>query len=179
MNFPEDYPSLIFEGNMSFLPSVDAMIYFCRDVFPLITAKAPEAKLWIVGRDPTSEVRNLHNERIIVTGTVDDVRPYLARASVFICPMRKGAGIKNKLLQAWAMGKPVVATSVGAGGLPAVHQKNVLIADDTHSFAREIICLLADPELRKTLGRNGRQTVLSKYTWDQQARYLQNWMSCH
>jgi glycosyltransferase involved in cell wall biosynthesis len=179
MNLGEDYPSLVFEGNMSFGPSVDAIAYFCREVFPIITSRIPEIRLSIVGRDPTEDVRRLQSERVVVTGKVDDVRPYLDRASVFICPMRKGAGIKNKLLQAWSMAKAVVATSVATGGLAAVHEENVLIADDSQSFANEIIRILQSPQMRKTIGINGRHTVVRYYTWERQVQQLEAWMSSH
>jgi polysaccharide biosynthesis protein PslH len=176
LGLPEDYPSLIFEGNMSFGPSADAVAYFCAEIFPLIKAQLPQTKLWIVGRNPTEEVRNLHADQVIVTGSVDDVRPYLDRASVFVCPMRKGAGIKNKILQAWAMAKPVVATSIAAGGLSATPGENIVIADEPRSFAHQVNCLLQNPELRQVLGQRGRETVLRDHTWDRQVQLLENRM---
>jgi len=176
LGLPEDYPSLIFEGNMSFGPSADAVEYFCAEIFPMIKAQLPQVKLWIVGRNPTKEVRNLHADQVIVTGSVDDVRPYLDRASVFVCPMRKGAGIKNKILQAWAMAKPVVATSIAAGGLSATPGENIVIADEPRSFAHQVNCLLQNPELRQVLGQRGRETVLRDHTWQRQVQLLENRM---
>jgi len=173
LGFAEDFPSLIFEGNMSFSPTVDGVIYFCREILPLIQEKVPQIKFYIVGKDPLQEVRALASDCITVTGYVDDVRPYLDRASVFICPMRKGAGIKNKILQAWAMARPVVATSVALGGLRAIPDGNIIVADDPKSFAQQVVRLLDNPSLRGELGRRGRETILEHNTWEQQAGSLE------
>jgi len=169
----EDFPSLIFEGNMSFPPSVDAVLYFCREILPLIQKKVPQVKFYIVGKDPLQEVRSLAGNCIVVTGYVNDVRPYLDCASVFVCPMRKGAGIKNKILQAWAMAKPVIATSVALGGLRIIPDGNIIVTDGPKSFAQEVIRLLDNPGFREELGQTGRQTVVEHYTWEQQARSLE------
>lgn len=169
---PQD-PSLVFEGNMSFGPSVDAIVYFSKEILPKIRLQVPGVKLFIVGRDPAAAVRQLQSEEVIVTGSVNDVRPYVDRASVFVCPMRKGAGIKNKLLQAWAMAKPVVATSVAAAGLNARRGDNILVADEPAEFAAKVTALLRSPEMRVSLGRRGRETVLEYHTWDRQARLLE------
>jgi polysaccharide biosynthesis protein PslH len=169
----EDFPSLIFEGNMSFSPSVDAVLYFCREILPLVWKQAPKTKFWIVGKEPVQEIRALANDRIIVTGYVDDVRPYLDRASVFVCPMRKGAGIKNKVLQAWAMAKPVVATSITLGGLRAQNAYNIMIADGARAFAEHAIRLIGDRALRNALGKKARKTVLEYYSWEERVRPLE------
>lgn len=169
---PQD-PSLIFEGNMSFGPSVDAVVYLCGEILPKIRSQVPGVKLFVVGRNPTEEVRQLERADVIVTGSVDDVRPYLDRASVFVCPMRKGAGIKNKLLQAWAMAKPVVATSIAAAGLNAYQGHNMLIADEPDEFAAHVISLLRSPIERKNFGLRGRESVLRDYTWNRQVRILE------
>jgi sugar transferase (PEP-CTERM/EpsH1 system associated) len=173
LKLPEDFPSLIFEGNMGFAPSIDAVLYFCREIFPLIQEKISEVKFYIVGKNPSGEVRNLGSEQIFVTGYVDDVRLFLDRASVFVCPMRKGAGIKNKVLQAWAMAKPVVATSVALGGLRVVPDENIIVADGARSFAQKVVRLLENSYLREKLGRRARETVREHYSWEQQARSLE------
>ena len=173
LGLAEDYPSLIFEGNMSFSPSVDAVLYFCREILPLIWKKVPQARFYIVGKDPGHQVRALRSDRIIVTGYVDDCRPYLDRASVFVCPMRKGAGIKNKILQAWAMAKPVVGTSVAFGGLRTVSDNTIVTADDPKSFAQKVVSLLGDSKLREELGRRARNSILNYYTWERQGRSLE------
>jgi len=158
---------------MGFAPSIDAVLYFCREIFPLIQEKISEVKFYIVGKNPSGEVRNLGSEQIFVTGYVDDVRLFLDRASVFVCPMRKGAGIKNKVLQAWAMAKPVVATSVALGGLRVVPDENIIVADGARSFAQKVVSLLENSYLREKLGRRARETVREHYSWEQQARSLE------
>ena len=170
---PEVYPSLIFEGNMSFGPSVDAICYFHAAILPKIKKQIPEIKLWIVGKDPAREIQNLEAADVTVTGFVEDVRPYLDRASVFICPMRKGAGIKNKILQAWAMGKPVVSTSIALAGLSANPEENIIVADRPDQFAAQVVRLLKDESLRKAVGECAKRTVRDRYSWRQQAALLE------
>jgi len=169
----EVYPSLVFEGNMSFAPSVDAICHFHSEILPKIKSQIPETKLWIVGKDPAKEVQNLKGVDVTVTGYVQDVRPYLDRASVFVCPMRKGAGIKNKILQAWAMGKPVVSTSIALAGLDAKPGENILVADKSDQFAAEVIRLLKDESLRKAMGALAKRTVCNRYSWRQQAELFE------
>ena len=106
-----DPATIVFEGNMMFGPNVDTARRLATRILPRVTASVPQARLVLVGRDPSPEVARLASAQVTVTGTVDDVRPYLARGTVFACPMRLGSGIKNKVLQAWAMGRPVVATT--------------------------------------------------------------------
>jgi polysaccharide biosynthesis protein PslH len=166
--------SIAFEGSMRFGPNVDAATYLCREIFPLIKARRPSAKLWLIGRDPAQAVRALACESIVVTGTVPDVRPYLARAAVFVCPMRQGGGIKNKILQAWAMGKAVVATSRSLGGLSARDGVNLLIRDTPAQFAMATDALLADPSRCQMLGSHARTTVTSCYGWSAQAEKLES-----
>jgi glycosyltransferase involved in cell wall biosynthesis len=126
----------------------------------------------LVGTDPTPEVRALACDAIEVTGYVDDVRPHLDRARVFVCPLRKGAGIKNKILQAWAMGKAVVATPQSVGGLEVQEGVNVLVRPFNRGFVEAIVALLNDPARAAALGEAGRRTVLDHYTWDLKAAEL-------
>ena len=169
----EIYPSLVFEGNMSFAPSVDAICYFHSEVFPQIKNQMPETKLWIVGKDPVKAIQDLKGDDVTVTGYVQDVRPYLDRASVFVCPMRKGAGIKNKILQAWAMGKAVVSTSIASAGLCAKPGENIVVADSSDRFAAEVVRLLKDGPLRKAIGERAKHMVRDRYSWRQQAELLE------
>jgi glycosyltransferase involved in cell wall biosynthesis len=105
---------------------------------------------------------------------VEDIRPFLDRATVFVCPMRMGAGIKNKILQAWAMEKPVVATSTAIGGLRASPGENIVVATGPKAFAGAVVALLRDPSARQHLGKHGRDTVLTFYSWEQQARTFEH-----
>ena len=177
LNLSENYPSLIFEGNMSFPPSVDAILYFCSEIFPKILQEIPETRLYIVGKNPSPSVQNLADSNVVVTGFVDDVRPYLDRASVFICPMRKGAGIKNKILQAWAMAKPVVATSLSCGGLTINPGQNILVCDGSQGFASAVVGLLKEKEKRDTLGQEALRTVRQNYSWGSKAKDLGQMMA--
>src|SRR5690349_14724370 len=159
---------IAFEGNLAYEPNADAAVRLCRDVLPLVRRSHPGARVVLIGRDPSPEVRALASEHVEVTGTVDDVREHLLRASVFACPMRLGAGIKNKILQAWALGIPVVASTAALGGLDAVDGEHALVADEDEDFAKRIAQLLDSAELRSKLGASGRRLALEKYTWKAQ-----------
>jgi glycosyltransferase involved in cell wall biosynthesis len=170
---PRRNPWIVFEGNMGFAPNVDGAAWFCRDVFPLIVRRRPDVRLWLVGKDPTPAVRDLAGDRVRVTGTVDDVRPWLDQAAVFVCPMRSGAGIKNKILQAWSMALPVVTTTIATGGLEVADGNNLLVEDDPVLFAERVVALLNDPDLAARIGQAGRATILRSYTWQQKSRELE------
>jgi glycosyltransferase involved in cell wall biosynthesis len=156
---------IVFEGSMFFAPNVDAARYFVEEIFPLIRQAIPDVQFTIVGRDPTAEVRALTGDGVIVTGSVPDVRPYLQRASVFVCPMRSGAGIKNKILQAWSMGKAMVSTTAGVGSIRTEEGRNILIRDTPEKFADAVVDLLQNPEQGTRLGEAGRATIVAHYTW--------------
>jgi sugar transferase (PEP-CTERM/EpsH1 system associated) len=168
-----DHPSLVFEGSMDFRPNIEGIVAFCKDTLPLIRRQCPDVHLTIVGKDPAPAVAALAGPGVEVTGFVDDVRPYVDRSSVFVCPLRRGAGIKNKILQAWAMEKPVVATSVSCGGLALSEGENILVADAPDEFARVVLELLDDPERCAELGRNGRRTVLEHSSWEATASRME------
>lgn len=166
--------TLVFEGNMGFRPNEDGICYFCKEIFPLVRSRCPEATLNIVGRDPSAAVLELDRlEGVHVTGFVDDVRPWLEQAAVFVCPLRKGAGIKNKVLQAWAMGKATVATPASVGGLSVEEGHNVLVRNEPRAFADAVVELLEHPETRQSLGMNARKTVLDRYEWRVKAQQLE------
>ena len=169
---PEDFPSLVFEGAMSHPPNVDGILWFCREALPLIHARRPEVKMLVVGKDPGPAVIGMVGPKIEVTGYVDDVRPWVDRSTIFVCPLRRGAGIKNKILQAWAMQKPVVATSISCGGLELRPGENIELADTPQELADSVLALLDDPERRTALGQAGRETVLEHYTWERRAQQM-------
>jgi glycosyltransferase involved in cell wall biosynthesis len=147
------------------------MEYFCREILPKVQQHVPDAKLYIVGAEPTAALRKLHNgQSIIVTGRVDDIRPYIARSSVYVVPLRLGAGIRGKIMEAWASRKPVVATTISAAGLVRKHEENILIADTTEEFVEAILRLFGDPVLRAKLGENGLNTCRQEYDWSSQVR---------
>jgi sugar transferase (PEP-CTERM/EpsH1 system associated) len=158
-------PHLVFTGSMDWLPNEDAMKYFCQDVLPLIREQEPQVSLSIVGRAPTPAVRALANDRIEVTGTVDDVRPHMDKAAVYIVPLRIGGGTRLKIFEAMSMGKAVVSTSVGAEGLPLVADKHALLADEPRPFADAVVALLRDRSRRQALERAARSLVVEHYDW--------------
>jgi glycosyltransferase involved in cell wall biosynthesis len=162
----EDFPSLVFEGAMDFLPNRDGIQAFVHETLPLIHAKRPEVKLFIVGKNPVAEVKALASDRVTVTGFVDDVKPWVEKASVFVCPLKRGAGIKNKILQAWSLERPVVATSVSCGGLPLEPGVNIEVADEPRAFADKVLALLDDPERRRAMGTASRRTIIEKCSWE-------------
>lgn len=166
---PADPRYVVFEGNMHFGPNIDAAQRLVRDILPLMKERMPDVRVGLVGRDPVDEVQVLASPAVDVTGTVDDVRPYLARAAVFACPLQLGSGIKNKILQAWAMGRPVVATPQCLGGLSAEDGRNILVRSEPRSFADAVCGLLADPGRAAALGAAGRETVMREYSWQKQA----------
>jgi polysaccharide biosynthesis protein PslH len=158
--------SLVFTGSMDWLPNEDAMVYFCNRVLPLIRADEPDVRLSIVGRAPTPAVRKLADDPAIhVTGRVDDVRPYVSDAAVYIVPLRIGGGTRLKIFEAMAMGRAVVSTTVGAEGLPVKHGEHVMIADDPATFARAVVRLLRDEDLRQRIGSAARALVVARYDW--------------
>jgi len=173
MSVPSAEATIAFEGNMNFSPNVDAAQRLARDILPRVKSVVPAARAIIVGRDPAAEVHALQSPVVEVTGTVEDVRPYLARAAVFACPMNLGSGIKNKILQAWAMEIPVVATSASLGGLAARDGENILIRDTSESFADAVLQLIRDPALAQRIGKAGRSTIASTATWEARARELE------
>jgi sugar transferase (PEP-CTERM/EpsH1 system associated) len=170
---PASGRSVVFEGSMKFAPNAEGAVHFCREILPLIREREPNVTVTIVGADPRPEVRALANESVHVTGFVPDVRPYLAQASVFVCPLLSGAGIKNKILQAWAMEKPVVATPISCGGLVLDPGRNLIVAEGRREFADAVLRLFAEPKLREELGRAGRRTVLDHYAWSAKARQME------
>jgi len=168
-------PILIFTGVMGYPPNIMAMIYFCKSIFPLITREIPEAKLLIVGRYPSREILRLEETitGVKVTGKVEDVRPYMSQSKIYVCPLISGAGIKNKILEAWASGKPIVATSLSCQGIEVSPGENVLIADDARSFADTVVNLLQDENLASKLAIKGREKVLKYYNWESKAKVLE------
>jgi len=157
---------LVFTGSMDWLPNEDAMLYFCRDILPLIRAAEPDVTLSIVGRSPTPAVTALAADAgIDVTGRVDDVRPRMRAGAVYIVPLRIGGGTRLKIFEAMAMGKAVVSTTVGAEGLPVRDGEHVRLADTPAAFAHAVVQLLRDPARRAQLENAARALVVERYDW--------------
>jgi sugar transferase (PEP-CTERM/EpsH1 system associated) len=157
---------LVFTGSMDWLPNEDAMLYFCRDILPLIRRQEPQVTLSIVGRAPTPAVQRLAAEHnVVVTGRVDDVRPFMGHAAVYIVPLRIGGGTRLKIFEAMAMGKAVVSTTVGAEGLPVTSGTHVTLADEPHTFAQAVLELLRNLDRRRALEAAAHALVLERYDW--------------
>jgi glycosyltransferase involved in cell wall biosynthesis len=151
---------------MDWLANEDAMVFFCREVLPLIRRDEPGATLWIVGRSPTSRVLRLAREAgVTVTGRVDDVRPYMADAAVYVVPLRIGGGTRLKIFEAMGMGKAVVSTAVGAEGLPVDDGRHLLIADEPRTFAAAVVRLMRDVAQRRALETAARALVVDRFDW--------------
>ncbi|HET7219106.1 MAG TPA: glycosyltransferase, partial [Vicinamibacterales bacterium] len=165
---------VVFTGSMDWLPNADGVLYFCREVLPLIRAVEPDVTFTIVGRSPTPEVRRLAEDRgVEVTGRVEDVRPYLAKSSVYVVPLRIGGGTRLKIFEAMAAGRAVVSTTIGAEGLPAEHGKHLLLADGAQPFANAVVALLRDADRRRAIEREARALVTERYDWAAAATQLE------
>lgn len=162
---------LVFSGSMDWYPNEDAMLHFVESIQPHIRREVPDATLTVVGRRPSERLRAVALAAgARVTGTVPDVRPFLDEAAVYVVPLRVGGGTRLKILEALAMGKAVVSTSVGAEGLPIEPGRHFVCADDPVAFAEAVVSLLRDPERRAALGQAGRRLVLERHSWGQVAR---------
>lgn len=157
-------PLVVFTGSMDWEANIDGIEYFCRDVWPLVRRRVPEARFRIVGRNPHDRIRKLASESIEVTGTVPSVIPHLAEAAVIVVPLRAGGGTRLKIYEAMAMGKAVVSTSIGAEGLEVVHGRDILLADDAPSFSQCVIHLLNDPKKRRQYGIAATRQV-QQFDW--------------
>lgn len=158
--------SLVFTGTMDFRPNVDAMLWFMREALPLIQAEIPDVHVDVVGQRPHPRLDPLReNASVTLTGFVEDVRPYIANAALYVAPLRMGGGTRLKLLEAMAMGKAVVATRLGAEGYPVRDGRELVLADTAADFAESVISLLQSPKRRTALGRTARAFVEERYDW--------------
>ncbi|HKT34003.1 MAG TPA: glycosyltransferase [Nitrospira sp.] len=158
---------LVFSGSMDWLPNDDAMKYFVRQVLPRIRAACPNVTMTIVGRNPFPGIMALSraDPSIHVTGRVEDVRPYLEEAAVYVIPLRIGGGTRLKVFEAMAMEKPIVSTSIGVEGLPIVNRTDALVADEPELFADAVIRLLDDPASAERMGQAAARKVRAQFGW--------------
>lgn len=164
----DNCPSVLFVGNFAYEPNVDAALYFCRDIFPLILKDVPNVKLFLVGNAPPSEICSLaSNRHIEVSGRVASLIPFYKHADVVVCPLRIGGGIKVKVLEALGHGKAIVSTSIGAQGLDLSTYRAVAVADEATDFAENVVRLLVHPEERHTQERQALAYAGTLPTWDQ------------
>jgi len=162
-----DPRNVVFTGSMDWLPNEDAIRYYTDQILPLIRRSLPDVTLTVVGRNPYPGLIELSQKDrgIVVTGRVEDVRPYMERAAAYVVPLRIGGGTRLKIYEAMAMEKAIVSTSVGAEGLPVTDGKEIFIADTPEQFAAAVVKLLTDPSFAKEVGEQARQTVVEKFGW--------------
>ena len=165
VDLPAHPARIVFTGQMDYAPNIEAVIGFVRESLPRIRTAVPDVSFAIVGRAPTAAVRALASNDVIVTGAVADTRGWLASADIVVAPLKLARGVQNKVLEAMAMGKAVVASSGAAEGLDAVDGRDLIVADDP---AEAVIALLGDPARRAALGAAARTQMESRYGWDAQ-----------
>jgi sugar transferase (PEP-CTERM/EpsH1 system associated) len=166
---------IVFVGRMDYFPNVDGALYFARTIFPIVRRSVPYAELRIVGSNPTKAIRRLANiPGITVTGQVPDVRPHLAEAVVAVAPLRLARGTQNKILEAMAMGIPVVASVEAAKGITATPGENLLVAHDRDTFASHVIKLMQNEQLRRSLSQSGRQKIALTHNWSNSMNILED-----
>ena len=174
--FAADEISVVFTGAMDYWPNVDAVTWFASDILPSLCVSVPSLRFYIVGMRPTPTVQALASERVIVTGTVTDVRPYLAHARAVVAPLRVARGIQNKVLEAMAMGRPVIASSSCAGGIDATPGEEFETATDAATFVTQISALLQNPDRAEAIGRAARRLVQQRYSWDARLAWIDRYL---
>ncbi|OYD52616.1 sugar transferase [Thauera propionica] len=163
--YPAGGPVIVFSGAMDYWPNIDAVTWFATELLPQIRRDVPDARFWIVGMNPAPAVQALAGEGVTVTGTVPDVRPYIAHADVVVAPLRIARGIQNKVLEAMAMARPVVVSAEAAVGLAARASEHCEIARGADEMVKCTVGLLADPDRRNLMGRAARVCVVERYSW--------------
>lgn len=161
----EEPHSLVYTSAFDYVPNADAVVHFVNDVFPRVVERCPDAHLYLVGKDPVPVVQALASHNVTVTGTVDDVRPYAAKAQVFVVPLRIGQGTRLKVVEAMAMEKAIVSTTVGAEGISHTDGANLVIADEADAMTEAICRLFENPEERLRLGKAARKLAVERYDW--------------
>ncbi|MFN2289580.1 MAG: glycosyltransferase [Anaerolineae bacterium] len=157
---------LVFTAKMDFRPNIDAVLWFAREVLPLVRREAPGTRFWVVGKDPHPRLAPLGDDPAVeITGWVADQRPYIAAAGVYVIPLRIGGGTRLKVLEAMGMGKAIVSTTLGCEGFDVVPNRELAIADTPADFARAVLRLLADPAERERLGQAGQAFAAAGYDW--------------
>ncbi len=167
-------PTLIFTGAMNYFPNIEGVLFFREKVFPLIQRAIPSVRFIIGGMEPSPAIQQLASEDTIVTGFVPDMRRFLGTSSVSVVPLRIAKGIQNKVLEAMAMGVPVVSTTLANQGINAGDRKEIMIADDPADFARAVVELLLNEDLRRSMADQARRFVEEHYSWEQNLMALDN-----
>jgi glycosyltransferase involved in cell wall biosynthesis len=170
---PPDGRTIVFFGHLSYVPNVDGLKHFLKNIWPLIAEFNPDARFKIIGDQPPASLRALAGSRVEFTGFVTDLRPHLATAAVVVVPLRLGGGTRLKIVEAMAMAKPIVSTSLGAEGIEALPGRDILIEDEPDDFAATVTRLLLDPKMAAHIGRSARLLAVERYAWSAAARSLE------
>jgi polysaccharide biosynthesis protein PslH len=157
--------SLIYSGSMTYGPNLDAVSFFVSDIYPRIREVRPHVSFTVTGGHAGVPLEPLAREGVVFTGFVEQIARHVARSTISVVPLRRGGGTRLKILEAMALGTPVVATSKGAEGLEVRHEEHLLLADDAESFARCVVDLLDDPARASRLAANARRLIAERYTW--------------
>lgn len=173
-----DGRTLVYFGLLSTTPNVDGVVHFIQTIWPKIAAAQPQARFKIIGKAPPPSLLALAGPRIEFAGFVDDLRPHLAEAAVVVVPLRLGGGTRLKIVEAMAMGKAIVSTTLGAEGIGAEPGRDILIEDEPTGFARAAVSLLADPALASRIGQSARRQAVERYAWSEAARGLEAFYRC-
>jgi polysaccharide biosynthesis protein PslH len=171
---PPDGRTVVYFGLLSTVPNVDGVIHFVQDIWPRIAAAHPEAHCKIIGGRPPPSLLALAGPRVELTGFVPDLRPHLAAAAAAVVPLRLGGGTRLKIVEAMAMGKAIVSTTLGAEGIEAVPGRDLLVEDQPAAFAGAVSRLLAEPGLAARIGQSARQVAVERYAWSEAARALED-----
>jgi glycosyltransferase involved in cell wall biosynthesis len=176
----EEPRSLIFSGSLDWQPNLSAIRFLIREVWPYIKTRYPGARLYLAGKNPPASLLRWaeHDSNIAVVANPDDMRPLLARAAVYVCPILEGGGTRLKILDAMAMARPVVSTTIGCEGLRVTHGENILIADAARDFADKVVQLLENKGLRNQLAQAGRALIEREYSWERIAHQLEQAYRC-
>jgi glycosyltransferase involved in cell wall biosynthesis len=168
-----DPDTLVFSGKMSYHANVSMVMYLLTEIMPRLWAKRPSVRLVVVGKDPPASIRKLaDSSRVVVTGTVDDIRPYLWKATGAVVPLVYGAGVQNKILEAMSTGTPVITNSKVLASLSVTPRKELLVADSADEFAHSALQLIEDAALQKSVGGAGLAYVQRHHSWKESARKM-------
>ena len=167
---------IVFTGNMSYAPNVNAVEYLANDILPLVWEKLPDTKMYIAGATPDPRVKKTASDRIIISGWLDDIRSAYAQSRIFIAPMRIGTGLQNKLLEAMSMRLPCITTSLANGSLHAENNKEILVGNNAKELADHIVTLLTDKEKAESIAQNGYDFVHRVYNWGEATNIMENEM---
>jgi glycosyltransferase involved in cell wall biosynthesis len=173
MDPPPDGRTVVYFGLLSTIPNVDGVTHFAQNIWPRIAEAHPEARWKIIGGRPPPSLLALAGPRVELTGAVSDLRPHLAAAAAVVVPLRLGGGTRLKIVEAMAMGKAIVSTTLGAEGIEAVPGRDILVADEPAAFAAAVGRVFAEPSLAARIGQSARRLAVERYAWSEAARALE------